>query len=518
MIRLIPITLLVALAAGIAGSAEPREISWDDLLPKEAAGFDDPFEELSEEQLVDLGMVARIRYLLEAEKISADGPDAAEEKRLVAKLGEEGVDIDYLLSQRERVAQARRERDERVDAGISGQLVKIPGYMLPIVREEGRVLEFLLVPWVGACIHTPPPPPNQMVHVRVPGGAEDRGRFAAIWIEGEVELDPRDYKLFLVDGTRSVKVAYTMETGLVSEYSSRESDILAKVEVPELGAEHGWWQRMQTKVSLLFTKTMTGIRDRESSAALWMGLLIAFVYGVVHTLGPGHGKAVVISYFVGQGGSFGRGVRMGVQIAVFHVLSAIVVVWLTDFAVRQATGKAPSDYRLVKLVSYAAIVVIGALMLVRAIRASRAVKGHQGHHEAHGHGHHEGCQVCETLGGAEGPSAWLALAVGSVPCTGALLVLLFGMANDLLGAAIAMVVAISIGMALAMSAIGVLAILGRKFVDRKLESDAGRQQRFAARARIAGACAVMLVGMTLFALTLTLDRQTPIPPIAEGAP
>ena len=98
----------------------------------------------------------------------------------------------------------------------------------------------------------------------------------------------------------------------------------------------------------MFTKTMTSIRDRNSSGPLWTGLLVAFIYGLVHTLGPGHGKAVVISYFVGEGGGLMRGVGMGTRIAIFHVLSAIVVVWVTDFAVRQATGLTAQDWHVVR--------------------------------------------------------------------------------------------------------------------------------------------------------------------------
>jgi len=83
-----------------------------------------------------------------------------------------------------------------------------------------------------------------MVHVAVPGGAEDKGRFAAIWIGGEIILRPATYDLFLVDGSRAIKVAYTMSTGAISDYSAAESDALAKVEIPDdLTAEHSWWQR-----------------------------------------------------------------------------------------------------------------------------------------------------------------------------------------------------------------------------------------------------------------------------------
>lgn len=102
-------------------------------------------------------------------------------------------------------------------------------------------------------------------------------------------------------------------------------------------------------------------------------------------------------------------------------------------------------------------------------------------------------------------SGWLALAVGSVPCTGALLVLLFGMANDLLVPAILMVVAIFVGMAVAMSGIGVLALLGRKLVDRRLEGNEEKHQRFANRARIVGA-AVVLLGLFGFTLSYEAGR------------
>ncbi len=74
-----------------------------------------------------------------------------------------------------------------------GKVVKIPGFMVPFEDGITGVNEFLLVPYFGACIHTPPPPPNQMVYVRM-----DRGRtvevniWDAIWIEGRFEIQDID--------------------------------------------------------------------------------------------------------------------------------------------------------------------------------------------------------------------------------------------------------------------------------------------------------------------------------------
>lgn len=511
MLRFVPIVygwlFLGPLVGAASGEERPPEVAWGDLLPKTTGQFDDPFAKLSDEQLTQLARVARIRRLLEERKIPADGPSAEEEKRSVTELASQGFDVDWLLSQRERVTRERMKRAGQVDEGLAGTRIRIPGYVLPLFYgDDKKVTEFLLVPWVGACIHTSPPPPNQMIHVAVPGGTDARGPFSPVWLEGTLELKPASYELFLVDGTRRVNVAFTMEAEGVTDYSAAVSDTLARVEIPaEAMAGHSWWQTWQTKVSLLFTKTMSDIRDRRNSGPLFWGLLVAFLYGIIHTLGPGHGKAVVVSYFVGHGGSFRRGVGMGFQIALFHVLSAVVIVWATDFAVRQTTGQAPSDYRFVRLVSYAMIATIGGFMVWRALRDRKAAAHHDhGHSDDHVHDHSDGgsCLACAAHAkNRKGLTGWLALAVGAVPCTGALLVLLFGMAHDLLGPAILLVAAISLGMAVAMSGIGVLAIVSRRAIDRRLEP--GRRSNFANSARFAAALVVLFIGGSLFVMTWT---------------
>jgi len=490
-----------------AAAKDAREIGWEDLIPKDPVEFDDPFAKLSEQQLHDLGQIARIRMLRERDAIDADGESAQQEKEAVAKFEAEGIDVDWILSQRERVARERQKQAEQVDEGIDGSEVRVPGYVLPLKSGENGITEFLLVPWVGACIHTPPPPPNQMVHVTVPEGIPDRGLFAPIWIEGSIELKPGRYDLFLIDGSAVVNVAYSMASPAISEYSAKDSGVLAQVEVPSGTPDHGWFRNLQTRVSLLFTKTMTSIRDRESAGPLWWGLLISFVYGLVHTLGPGHGKAVVASYFIGHGGSLGRGLTVGIRIALFHVLSAVLVVGLTDFAVRQATGSAPSDYRAVRLVSYAGIAAIGLWMLLRALRVARRPHSHEHGDEGGEHPHtHQGhdCLACAAMDQHDHRAAgWLSVLVGAVPCTGALLVLLFGFANDLLLPSIALVMAISLGMAFALSAIGVAAILGRRIVSRRMEQDAARSRRFTRAARIAGASCILMIGIGLLLMTWT---------------
>lgn len=71
--------------------------------------------------------------------------------------------------------------------GLDGEAVRLPGFIVPLDFEDGRTSRFLLVPYYGACIHVPPPPPNQTLYVI----AEEPVAFGrlsqAVWVQGELE-------------------------------------------------------------------------------------------------------------------------------------------------------------------------------------------------------------------------------------------------------------------------------------------------------------------------------------------
>jgi len=67
---------------------------------------------------------------------------------------------------------------------LNGQRVRIPGFIVPLDDFADKAKEFLLVPYYGACVHMPPPPPNQMVLVKLTGGPKAMALFAPVWIEG----------------------------------------------------------------------------------------------------------------------------------------------------------------------------------------------------------------------------------------------------------------------------------------------------------------------------------------------
>lgn len=71
---------------------------------------------------------------------------------------------------------------------LNGTKVRLPGFMIPLEDNQSDVSEFLLVPSPMACIHVPPPPANQIVHVRMAQGARAKMSYGPIWIQGKITV------------------------------------------------------------------------------------------------------------------------------------------------------------------------------------------------------------------------------------------------------------------------------------------------------------------------------------------
>lgn len=80
---------------------------------------------------------------------------------------------------------------------LHGALVRLPGFVVPLDVIEGKVASFLLVPYFGACIHQPPPPSNQIVHVSLEEPVELESMYAPVWVTGRIRVET--YSGFLAD-------------------------------------------------------------------------------------------------------------------------------------------------------------------------------------------------------------------------------------------------------------------------------------------------------------------------------
>lgn len=199
-----------------AAAVDARELGWPDLIP--APNFEDPFDELTDDQLYDLGTIARTRqfYKLNPSRVSEEMLERAE--NLEKELDQQGIDVDGLLAQREEIAKKRQAQANSVIEELNGESIRMPGYVLPIEFDGQKVTEFFLVPYVGACIHVPPPPPNQMVYVISDVGIETQGLYDPVWVEGIISTTSKTNAWTAYDGVVDISAGYTMQADEIEPY------------------------------------------------------------------------------------------------------------------------------------------------------------------------------------------------------------------------------------------------------------------------------------------------------------
>jgi hypothetical protein len=98
-----------------------------------------------------------------------------------------------------------------VNPELNGAHVRIPGFIVPLERAaDGTISEFFLVPYFGACIHVPPPPPNQIVYVKMRAGASPQSMDDAEWVTGTLHASTKNSALGAA--------AYTLDGETVEPY------------------------------------------------------------------------------------------------------------------------------------------------------------------------------------------------------------------------------------------------------------------------------------------------------------
>jgi len=284
---------------------------------------------------------------------------------------------------------------------------------------------------------------------------------------------------------------------------------------------------------------------KDDGAAMWTLFGISFLYGVFHAVGPGHGKAVISSYLVANEETWRRGVVLSFASAAVQSVVAIVIVAIAAVLLG-ATAKAIGlSVHLVEIVSYGLVILIGLRLLYvkgraflnacrelvfrpapdlafaippvaknsgTGLRLSTARPGalamrggqcvvdgctvhgfhcHDDHGSAWGHAHApEPAELAGRGGWRRGLSA--VVAVGLRPCSGAIIVLIFALAQDLFWTGVGATLIMGLGTAATVAAIATLALGAREAASRLARSRAGLGM-LAMRAIEAGAAALIVV-------------------------
>ena len=291
---------------------------------------------------------------------------------------------------------------------------------------------------------------------------------------------------------------------------------------PEFGGFTGWVLAKQAEFYRMLSGTIRAAKADGSAAYTLMG--ISFAYGIFHAAGPGHGKAVISSYMVANNETWRRGVVLSFASAILQALTAILIVGIAAVLLGATAKVMGETVRIIEIVSYLLIIAIGLRLLwvkgrafLHLLRSRKQAQDHgrdhahdhghshahdhghdhshdhhhdHGHSHDHGHGHHghdhDHGEEASAWGHAHAlepqeltGSHWLKrglsaiFAVGLRPCSGAIIVLVFSLAQGLFWIGVGATFMMGLGTAITVAGIATLAVGARGLAGRLAKAKPG---------------------------------------------
>jgi ABC-type nickel/cobalt efflux system permease component RcnA len=293
----------------------------------------------------------------------------------------------------------------------------------------------------------------------------------------------------------------------------------------QAGGIFGWLLEKQAEFYRAMSAAIRAAKTDGSAVTTLLG--VAFLYGIFHAAGPGHGKAVISSYLLANEETARRGIVLSFASAFLQAVVAVLIVGIVAFLLNATSRTMCSTERVVEIASYALIAALGArLVWVKGRGFFRAAAAkpddHHGHHHGHDHAHHDHAhhghdhhhdhghvhdEHCGHSHGPEpvelaGPGGWrrglsAIVAVGLRPCSGAILVLVFALAQGLFWAGIAATFVMALGTAITVATIAVIAVSAKGFARRLSGAKDGRGTVVLRFIEFAAAGLVLLLGVGL---------------------
>jgi len=297
---------------------------------------------------------------------------------------------------------------------------------------------------------------------------------------------------------------------------------------------------------------------KTDGSAVWTLLGVSFVYGIFHAAGPGHGKAVISSYLVANEETWRRGIVLSFASALLQAFVAVAIVGVAAVLLNATAGQMCNAERVIELASYALIALVGArLIWVKGkgfLREARSLSRplhavgaavtpphdhkHHDHHHDHGHDHHDHAHHDHGHHGHDhdhhhdhdhdhgsawghahgpepeelaGPGGWqrglsAIVAVGLRPCSGAIIVLVFALAQGLFWAGVAATFVMGLGTAITVAAIATLAVGFRSAAKQIAVSRSGYGMLVLRGIEVGAAVVVLAFGALLLAGYMVAER------------
>jgi nickel/cobalt transporter (NicO) family protein len=330
------------------------------------------------------------------------------------------------------------------------------------------------------------------------------------------------------------------------------------------GGVFGWIFAKQAEFYRQFSGLIRAAKADGSAA--WSLFGLAFLYGVFHAAGPGHGKAVISSYLVANEETWRRGVVLSFASALLQALVAVALVGIAAALLNATAATMNSAVNVIETASYGLIILIGLRLLwVKGrgfIKAWQALNrpapvgaavtpadhdhAHHGHHD-HGHRHHHdhhhhhaddhahdhshtdhphhdhahcdhddhasawGHAHAPEPNELAGPGGWrrglsAIVAVGARPCSGAIIVLVFALAQGLFWAGVVATFVMGVGTAITVAAIATIAVGAKAWAARFAETRSGYGMLAMRGIEVGAAVVIIAFGSLLLAGFMASER------------
>jgi nickel/cobalt transporter (NicO) family protein len=305
------------------------------------------------------------------------------------------------------------------------------------------------------------------------------------------------------------------------------------------GRVFAWVFDKQQSLQRTLAMSVKSLKTDPLGGAITLALL-SFVYGVLHAVGPGHGKTIISSYVVANEETVRRGVIISFIAAGLQALTAVVLVGVLLIALG-ATGLQVNAWsNQLETISYAMIALVGLYLLWSQIRGvwrrwrgdrpvtiierdgqdhsdhhhhhTHQAHHHQGHSDHHHENHHhhapgEACDHMVDVRQLAGPVSWrkmmaVVFSVGIRPCTGAILVLVFALTQGLFWAGVAATFAMAVGTAITVAVLATLALGSRELALKLGGTNSTWTNMVWTTCAIVGATVILLFGLVMFTACL----------------
>lgn len=263
-----------------------------------------------------------------------------------------------------------------------------------------------------------------------------------------------------------------------------------------------WVLKQQRQLQRQLSERLRQLQATPSATTAGVLVLVSFLYGVLHASGPGHGKLVISTYLLTHRQRARQGVLIATLAALAQGVTAIVLVFalvkVGGWLARDAVGQV----RLVNMISFTLVALLGAWLILRGLRKLWAWRGSQDPARARGDRQAlASCAAESVLPVAASPGLGtrllVVMAVGIRPCTGAVMVLAVANLLNLWLAGILAVLAMSLGTAITVSLLATLAVQANYWLERLPVRPHPYWRLVSPISTILGGLAILAIGLLL---------------------